>query len=243
MPAAETSGGVGLYGGTFNPLHIGHLRAAEEVMEALGLARMVFVPSARPPHKRAEQHDPIAPAADRLSWVEAAVASNPRFSVDPLELDREGPSYLVDTLESFAGRLAGERLVFALGCDAFQEMGSWREPERLLTQADFAVTTRPPLRRGSLRDWLPEGLTAALDIAEDGLSAVHREADTRIRLIEITSLDVSASSVRQRIREGRSVRYLLPETIHDEIVSSAIYADANTEANTEAKAEANGAKK
>ncbi len=220
-PSAQ--GSVGLYGGTFNPVHLGHLRAAEEVAEQLGLERMIFVPSARPPHKNAADGDPIAPAADRLAWVEAAVRGNPRFSVDPIEVEREGPSYLVDTLRAFGKRLAPARPVFTLGCDAFREMDTWREPKTLFTQANFAVTTRPPLRRGSLSEWLPEGLGGAFEIADDGLSACHRDAGTWIQLVEITALDVSASQIRARIREGRSVRYLLPEAIHDRVVSSGIY--------------------
>jgi nicotinate-nucleotide adenylyltransferase len=220
-----TSNGVGFYGGTFNPIHVGHLRAAEETMERLGLERMIFVPSARPPHKNPGDDDPIAPAAQRLGWVEAAVASNPRFSVDPIEVERDGPSYLVDTLRVFGDRLTPALPVFTLGRDAFQEMDTWREPKALFTLANFAVTTRPPLDRGNLREWLPEELAAAFEIAEDGLSALHRDAGTWIRLVEITALDVSASSIRQRLRDGRSVRYLLPEAIHDAVVSSGIYAE------------------
>lgn len=215
--------GVGLYGGTFNPIHVGHLRAAEEVLERLGLERMIFVPSARPPHKRPDEGDPIAPAAERLAWVQAAVASNPRFEVDPIETLREGPSYLVDTLAAFGARLAPERPVFTLGCDAFREMEGWRAPETLFTQANFAVTTRPPLQRGDLADWLPHSLGSAFEIAADGASATHRDAGTWIRLVEITALEISASAIRARIREGRSVRYLLPEAIHDRVVASGIY--------------------
>lgn len=215
---------IGLYGGTFNPIHVGHLRAAEEVAEQLGLARMIFVPSARPPHKRSEDDDPIAPADARLAWTRAAVASNPRFSVDPLELERDGKSYLVDTLRSFGERLTPARPVFTLGCDAFQEMDTWRDPATLLGLAHFAVTTRPPRRQGSLSQWLPEGLGDAFEVAPDGLSARHRRAGTWVRLLEITALDVSASAIRSRIREGRSVRYLLPDAIHDAVVESGIYA-------------------
>jgi nicotinate-nucleotide adenylyltransferase len=224
MSASDAPGGVGIYGGTFNPIHLGHLRAAEEVTEQLGLDRMLFVPSATPPHKRAQDGDPIAPASERLAWVEAAVASNPRFEALPLEVERGGPSFLVDTLRALGERPFKEHPVFTLGCDAFREMGTWREPKTLLTLANFAVTTRPPEPRASLGDWLPEGLGQAFEIARDGLSARHLEAGTWIRLIEITALEVSASSIRRRIREGRSVRYLLPETIHDRVVSSGIYA-------------------
>jgi len=214
---------TGIYGGTFNPIHLGHLRAAEQVLEQLALERMIFVPSARPPHKR-NGGEEIAPAHLRLAWVRAAVASEPRFEVDTIEIDREGPSYLVDTLSAFGGRLAPDRPVFVLGADAFREMDTWREPHRLLALAHFAVTTRPPLRRGSLAEWLPAGLRADVDVDADGLSARHRQAGTWIRLLEIDAIDVSASTVRQRIREGADVRYLLPETIHDAVVESGCYA-------------------
>jgi nicotinate-nucleotide adenylyltransferase len=215
---------VGIYGGTFNPVHLGHLRAAEEVMEQLGLARMVFVPSARPPHKQAAENDPIAPADQRLAWLEAAVADNPLFEVDRIEVERAGPSYLVDTLRALVQKLAPARPVFTLGCDAFREMETWREPATLLTLASFAVTTRPPRQQGALAEWFPAGLRADFELAPDGLSARHKQVGTWVRGVEITALDISASSIRRRIREGASVRYLLPEAIHDAVVSSGCYA-------------------
>ena len=215
---------VGLYGGTFNPIHLGHLRAAEEVVEQLGLERMVFVPNADPPHKGGMPDEVIAPADARWAWTEAAMATNPRFEASRIEMDRPGASYLVDTLRALRDALAPARLVFTLGCDAFREMGTWREPETLLQLADFAVTTRPPQAEGSLADWLPAGLEAPFELAPDGRSARHREAGTRVRLLEIPGLEISASSIRRRIREGRSVRYLLPEAIHDAVVESRIYA-------------------
>ncbi len=215
---------IGIYGGTFNPIHSGHLRAAEEVMAQLELERMIFVPSARPPHKNQEDGDPIAPASERLAWVQVAVEGNPRFEVDAIEVEREGKSYLVDTLCVLGERLAPAELVFVLGADAFREMDTWREPKTLLTLAHFAVTSRPPLRRGSLPEWIPEGLASDFEMAEDGLSARHRAASRWIRLLEIDAIDVSASSIRERIRAGTSVRYLLPETIHDAVVGSRHYA-------------------
>lgn len=214
---------TGILGGTFNPVHVGHLRAAEEVREILGLARVVFVPSADPPLKR-DGSQVIAPARARLDWVRAAVASNPHFAVDPLELERSGPSYSVDTLAQLAERLAPSRPVFVIGEDAFAELGSWREPERLLTLCDFAVMSRPPGRPGPLAGWLPEALAAALDWAPDGRSGRHREAGTRVAHVPIRALDVSATDVRRRIREGRSVRYLVPEEAREAILSSGHYA-------------------
>ncbi len=214
---------VGIFGGTFNPIHVGHLRAAEEVVEALALERLIFVPCAEPPHKRTAAADPIAPAAARLAWIRAALADNPRFEVDPIELERGGPSYSVDTLRAIGSRTAPELPVFVIGQDAFLEVDAWREPETLFRLAHFAVMTRPPAAKGSLCDWLPEGLRDDFALAPDGLSARHRRAPSWLRVVEITALDVSASDIRRRLREGRSVRYLLPESVRTLVIESGAY--------------------
>ena len=214
---------VGIFGGTFNPIHLGHLRAAEEVVEALGLERMVFVPSAKPPHKRASAEDAIAPAADRLDWVRIATADNPRFQVDPIEVEREGTSYSLDTLRLLSEQLP-ERPVFAIGHDAFREIDSWREPEELFHLAHFAVIARPPLAAGSLANWIPKCIRDHVDLADDGQSARHRTAGTWIRRLEIRALDVSASDIRARLRSGRSVRYLVPGAVAEALQRSGAYA-------------------
>jgi len=218
---------VGLFGGTFNPIHLGHLRAAEEVREALGLERMVFVPSADPPLKRGGE-TPLASARQRLRWVEQAIADNPGFAVDGLELEREGPSYTVDTLRIYAERLAPERPVFVIGCDAFAELGLWREPEALGTLAHFAVMSRPPAPEGGLADWLPDPLRGAYALSADGGTARHREAGTWIRQLPITALDVSSTDVRRRLSEGRSVRYLLPDSVREDVSKSGVYGPGRT---------------
>ena len=215
--------GVGIFGGTFNPIHVGHLRAAEEVLEALGLERMLFVPAAEPPHKSAREEDPIAPAPERLAWLRAAVEGNTSFAVDDLEIQRGGRSYAVDTLSVLAERLAPERPVFLIGHDAFVEVGSWREPERLFELAHWAVFTRPPVSGGSLADWLPKRVLDDIELAADGLSGAHRRAHTWIRLLEIPALEVSASEIRARVRAGRSVRYLLPEAVRKAVLESGAY--------------------
>ena len=214
--------GVGLFGGTFNPVHVGHLRAAEEVVEQLELDRMVFVPSAVPPHKGGSDSTIAAPE-QRLAWVRAAVADNPRFSVDALEIERGGRSYSVDTLRTFRER-APEPPVFVIGCDAFVEIAEWREPETLFELAHFAVMTRPPESAGTLRDWLPKALSDAIELSPDGRSGRHRTAGTRLSLVEIPGLDVSASDIRRRLHDGRSVRYLLPETVREAVEKSGVYA-------------------
>jgi len=221
LPAAPR---LGLFGGTFNPIHIGHLRAAEEIVEACDLERMVFVPSAEPPHKGGGRGGPLAPAEQRLAWVRSAVASNPRFEVDALEVERGGPSYSLDTLLTFHERLGPELPVFVIGLDAFGELDSWHEPRELFTLAHFAVIPRPPAARGRLADWLPKCARDDIVLASDGLSGRHRSADTWVRLIEISALDVSASGIRARLREGRSVRYLLPDAVLAAVMESGAYA-------------------
>jgi nicotinate-nucleotide adenylyltransferase len=203
---------------------MGHLRAAEEVAEALGLDRVTFVPSAEPPHKSSSAHDPIAPAHDRLAWVRAAVAANPRFDVDALEVERGGPSFAVETLRSIGRKTSPQLPVFIIGQDAFAELGSWREPAELFRLAHFAVTTRPPVAQRSLAQWLPREFHDAIEIASDGLSGHCPAAGTWVRLIEISLLDISSSDIRSRLRAGRSVRYLIPDSVHDAISGSRAYA-------------------
>lgn len=221
--AAPGSARIGIFGGTFNPIHLGHLRSAEEIAETFELDRVLFIPSARPPHKEASEEEVIAPARERLAWVEQAVKDNPRFEADAIEVERSGPSFLVDTLRAIGARCAPELPIFAVGHDAFVEMGTWREPETLFTLANIAVTTRPPVDRGSLGDWLPECVRDEIEVAEDGRSGRHRRAGTWIQLVEITALAVSASDIRARIRAGRSVRYLMPEAVREAVLASGCY--------------------
>jgi nicotinate-nucleotide adenylyltransferase len=225
----ERTGLVGIYGGTFNPIHLGHLRAAEEVVEALGLDCMLFVPSAEPPHKRAGGGEVIAPARQRLCWTRLALEGNPRFRAEPIEVERAGPSFSVETLRELSARLAPARLVFTLGCDAFAEMGTWREPETVFTLADLAVITRPPIRKGSLDEWLPDCVRDEIELAPDGRSGRHGRAGTWLRLVEIEGLDISATKIRERIRRGLSTRYLLPEPVRVSVEESGCYCREGSE--------------
>jgi nicotinate-nucleotide adenylyltransferase len=215
---------VGLFGGTFNPIHLGHLRAAEEVREALGLDRVLFIPSRIPPHKEPDAIDPIASADRRLSWVERAIATNDKFFIERIEIDREGPSYLVDTLAELRDRNPGKAPpVFIVGEDAFAEMGQWREPDRIFGLADIAVMTRPPGQRGDLTDWMPKIVKETYDVDRDGRHARNNETGTRIDLVSITALELSSSQVRKACREKRSIRYLVPESIREAIEESGEY--------------------
>ncbi len=211
---------IGVLGGTFNPIHLGHLRAAEEVGEALGLERVLLVPSAQPPHKSG---GPLAPGALRLAWVEAACAGNPRLATCDIEIARGGASYTVDTLRALAEREAPARPVFIIGSDAFTELGTWREPKQLFALADFAVMARPGTP-GRLSDWIPGALRGDFELEPGGAGAVHRATGSSLRAVSISALAVSSSDIRDRIRRGQSVRYLVPEAVRQDIEASRVYA-------------------
>lgn len=214
---------IGLLGGTFNPIHLGHLRAAEEVREALELERVLFIPSSVPPHKQGDVEDPIVSAQRRFEWAVNATQENAAFAVDRIEVDRAGPSYLVDTLEAILERESDCQIVFIVGEDAFEEMGEWRAPERLFALVDFAVMTRPPGELRDLEKKIPLVVRKSFRFSADGRSAEHLEAGTRIDLVPITALDISSSAIRRRIRAGQSIRYLVPETIRESIEKSECY--------------------
>jgi nicotinate-nucleotide adenylyltransferase len=211
---------IGVLGGTFNPIHLGHLRAAEEVAEALALDRVLLVPSAQPPHKTGG--DALAPGALRLAWVEAACADNPRLSACDVEIARGGASYTVDTLRALAQETPG-RLVFIIGSDAFAELGTWREPKQLFALADFAVMARPGTP-GRLADWIPEALRGEFALDPGGDRARHRATGGSLRAVAISALAISSSNIRDRVRTGRSIRYLVPEAARRDIEASGVYA-------------------
>jgi nicotinate-nucleotide adenylyltransferase len=189
----------------------------------LSLERVLLVPSGTPPHKVGTAGAPLASAQQRLEWTRKAVASRPGLEADDLELRRDGPSYTVDTVREIARR-SGEPPVFIIGDDAFSLFSTWRAPEQLLALCHFAVMTRPPGVAGSLHDWLPASAREHVEFYDEGRSARHREAGTWIRIVPIDALAISSSDVRARLREGRSVRYLIPEEVRSEVESSGVYA-------------------
>jgi nicotinate-nucleotide adenylyltransferase len=204
-PAPAVPGSVGILGGTFDPIHHGHLVIAEEAREALGLERVLLVPAATPPHKPGRL---VTGAAHRLAMARLAIAGNPAFSVSTLEVDRGGASYTVDTLEAL--RADGiEEPWFVLSTEALAGLPSWREPERVLAMARLAVVPRAGFELLD-RAWV----TSRFPGRED-----------RVRFLDGPLLPISGSVVRRRAAAGRSVRYLVPDAVAAYIASHALYAE------------------
>ncbi|HOM29857.1 MAG TPA: nicotinate-nucleotide adenylyltransferase [Deltaproteobacteria bacterium] len=206
---------LGIFGGTFNPIHVGHLRAAEEVRERLGLDTVVFVPSSLPPHK---ELDHGVPGPVRLAMVEASIRGNPCFQVSPVEVERSGPSYSLLTIEHFRS-LSGSVPYFLIGQDAFNEISSWHRAKEVLAASHFAVMTRPGAPRPPVEKIIPEGM-ARFRPNGDGYVSEH---GTEIIFVEVTQFAVSSSMVRRLCREGRSVRYLVSDGAHDIMTAGRIY--------------------
>ncbi|HVP90801.1 MAG TPA: nicotinate-nucleotide adenylyltransferase [Terriglobales bacterium] len=214
---------VGLFGGTFNPVHLGHLKAAADVRAAFGLDRVLFVPSDIPPHKASAD---LAPAADRLRMVELACRGLDGFIASPLEVESPGRSYSVVTLAKVRELYPGAWVFFILGVDAFLEIGTWREYERVLAESLFIVTSRPGcdldaaagVLGGRLRDRtcrVPEG--GPVDEALLGRFDVF--------LLPIEALDVSATDIRERVRRGERPDGLVPAAVADYIRDHQLYSD------------------
>jgi nicotinate-nucleotide adenylyltransferase len=213
---ATLAGVLGLFGGTFDPVHIGHLRTAYELRLGLGIDRIHFIPAAVPPHRV----QPVASAGLRVQMLEAALASETDSIVDCRELDRAGPSYTVDTAASLRAEFPDHALCLLLGMDAFLGLPEWRDWERLLSLVNIVVARRPGAQlpdSGSLG-----GLLAANRVGTD--SAVCWETAGQIIVRDVTQLEVSATDLRASIRAGIAPKYLVPDAAWNIIATSGCYA-------------------
>lgn len=216
---------VGVFGGSFNPIHLGHLLLADEILELLQLDRILFVPAGTPPQKPARG---LAPAPDRYAMTELAIRGHPRFAISDLELRRPGPSYTVDTLEALR-REAGPdaELYLLVGSETFLDLLSWRDPQRIARLARLVVMPRAGV------PFDPEGIQAQKVLAEIGQERWIRIDPSRPSPVEIrgqgallvaaTSLPISSSELRRRAREGRSLAYRVPEAVRAYILERHLY--------------------
>lgn len=195
---------LGIMGGTFDPIHVGHLAVAEEAREALRLDRVLFVPAGQPPHKVPGS---VTAIRHRLAMVEAAIADNPSFELSPIEVERPGPSFTVDTVEALADRHTGAELHLILSAETFAELPTWHEPDRLFAAARVAVVPR---------EGYPAPDPAWLAVAFPG-------RDRRVDYLEGPRLGLSSTAIRGRVAAGRSIRYLVPSAVEAYITDNQLY--------------------
>lgn len=209
---------VGIFGGTFNPPHLGHLRLAEEVAYLHRLDRVMFIPCHIPPHKE-ENACEIAPAEDRLHMTRLACAGNPRFEVSDIEVAAEGPSYTVKTLAVYSGKSDFEPF-FILGTDSLRELATWKDYERLFELSHFIAVSRPGTDFGVAWSDLPPHVRSQFVDRGDFLLHVSKH-----RLIPsvVRGLDISSTRVRSLIRQEQSIRYLIPEEVRSYILEKNFY--------------------
>ena len=215
------TGPIGIIGGTFDPVHYGHLRLAEELGETLKLGEVRFVPSGTPPHRSAPQ----VAAGHRLAMVQLATAGNPRFAVDEREVRRADPCYTFDTLAGLRGETGASRpLVMLLGADAFLEFATWHRWHEIFGLAHIAVAHRPgyPVERWTERMPQPLAREYSARLMQQPL-ATHLQPAGGIVVVPFTALDISATAIRDLLRAGASPRYLLPDSVLDYIRAHQLY--------------------
>lgn len=219
--ASEVAGPapLGIFGGTFDPVHYGHLRLAEEAVLQLGLAGVRWIPAGRPPHRGTPQ----VSGEQRLAMVRRSTAENPLFSVDPAEVQAAAPSYTVATLERLRGELGpAQPLVLLVGADAFAGLSTWHRWRELLALAHLGVSHRPgfPIAADSLS---PELAEVFVRCHSDDPAVLAEAPAGRIVSFAMTQLAISATQIRKLLANGLSPRYLLPETVLDYIQTHQLY--------------------
>jgi len=200
---------IGVMGGTFDPIHNGHLVTAEEAWKQFQLDQVLFVPSGHPPHKDGRKS--LDPEGRYLMTV-IATASNPHFKVSRMEIDRNGPSYTIDTVRELH-RIYGKntQVFFITGADAILEILTWKEPEKVLREAVFIAATRPGYDLKKLEESLPEA------------EKERHATDPRVLVMEIPALAISSTDIRGRVKEGRPITYLVPEGVSEFIEKNGFY--------------------
>jgi nicotinate-nucleotide adenylyltransferase len=207
-------------GGTFDPIHNGHLRCAEEVLEIFDLNRIIFVPAAKPPHKI---DGDITSFHHREQMIKLAIEGNPVFTFSDVEKQREERSYSVETVDYILKKYMEDLdLYFILGQDAFHAIHSWKDWRRLLLLCNFVVMTRPGYEERGLDGILPADFASQFKY-DDSVKGLRGPTGHVIYFRGVTFLDISSSDIRQRAREGRSVKYLVPESVRHYIMKNSLY--------------------
>jgi len=213
----------GLLGGTFDPIHIGHLRCAEEILEMFDLNRIMFVPASKPPHKI---HGDITSFNHREQMITLAIEGNPVFSFCDVEKQRENTSYSVETVEYILKKyMKNLELYFILGQDAFHAIQTWKEWEKLLLLCNFVVMTRPGYENKGLSVILPAAFASRFTY-DDQVEGFRGPTGNIIFFREVTFLDISSSDIRQRVKLGKTVKFLVPEAVRHYIAKHSLYKES-----------------
>jgi nicotinate-nucleotide adenylyltransferase len=206
---------IGLFGGTFNPIHLGHLRGAEEIREAFGLQEVIFIPAALPPHKMTEE---IIQAHHRLEMVKRATRKNSQFSASDVELKRKGKSYSIDTIRYFREKFK-DSLYFILGRDAFVEIETWKDFQNLFSLCNFIIMVRP----GSIQASPIPGALASAFRYDQGISGWVHDSGNVVFCKEINFLEISSTKVRELVEKRGSIKYLVPLEVEAYIEKHGLY--------------------
>jgi|COG998Drversion2_1049125.scaffolds.fasta_scaffold10064_2 nicotinate-nucleotide adenylyltransferase len=214
---------IGILGGTFNPVHMGHLRTAEEVKENLALDEVHFIPSFNPPFAK---HG-LASFSDRLKMVRTAIRGNPFFAVTDIESKIPGRSYTAHTIHAFMREHPKDRIFFIMGADTFLELPKWYKPEEVIGKVEVVVILRPPynIERLMKIPFLKREQRNKLKSVESRkkVSLLTNVGKRRIVFLRTTPLDISATYIRNQIKKGKSVKYLLPQKVESYIISNKLY--------------------
>ena len=218
---------IGLLGGTFNPIHLGHLRAAVEVKEGFSLDEIYLIPCAIPPHRKSGH---VAGATDRFEMTLLATSNTPGFSASDVELKRSGPSYTIDTILHFKSVLPKDtELYFILGLDAFLEIDTWKSYMDLFPLIPFIILTRPyagqidpELRQQKIENFIKSRISAGYKYDSSQSGFIHLEMEP-LFLFNVTPLEISSSAIRSLIKKGRSIRFLVPDEVINLIKTKGLY--------------------
>jgi len=194
---------LGIFGGTFDPVHVGHLIMATELLHRLELDQVLFVPAGDPPHK---PDLPLTPIEVRIAMLEIAIQRRPEFSIDLVDIERAGPSYTKETLALLTGKFPEDQLVFLMGEDSLQDLPTWNSPERILSLAEIGVGARP-----------------GVDVDLKRLFSLLPSARGRVSVVEIPLIGISSRDIRRRVQEGESISYQVTEGVERYIVENGLF--------------------
>lgn len=213
---------IGLMGGSFDPVHAGHLRAAEEISERLALDEVVFIPTLVSPHKSSET---MVSPSHRLNMLDLSVRRNPRFKVSDLELRREPPSYTVDTLRALKQDSPENRYYFIMGCELFAEIDTWKDFSELFDYSSFVVLCRPGYDFADSASPIPLALENEFrySYSNTGMEVFAHKSSNELFFADIAGMRVSSTEVRELASRGNSLRYLVPREVEEYIVENGLY--------------------